>query len=388
LILNAFDDDATPYLVWMPAHKKDEEAGTITIGNGEPLSLKHIRGNRAVDTQAKMAVTEHRSDARTVQEWNQVHESIRQRARWIARATVLANSLPDAPYRDTEASRATADRIKRQRSGGRGPAASLEKLVKRQWIRRTPELGGHSPQQTRDQRSSAKTGARSGWTCKICKRQSANYRKFASQRCEGSAATRWATKAVQLADMGATVGRGHVRVLSGETLWCLTCGAFADTKAMQLTGTCKGAPTVRGQGHYGGMWGQRLKLLKGIHPRHGTCLPPPIYEDGTCVHSGVYLNLPSVRNTARTDGTEARHLAVQGSSVGSVCTMLQIRDGRSAFAKMRERVCEKERLAKLKLANECGHSGWWGTGLRRRRTGKQSASANGHAGELGADHSF
>ena len=103
LVLNLFDDDATPYLIWMPAHKKDQAAGTLTVGNGEPRTLTHIRGNRAVDAQAKMAVTEHRSDARTVQEWNTTHESIRRRAKWVARATVLANNLPEAPFRDTEA---------------------------------------------------------------------------------------------------------------------------------------------------------------------------------------------------------------------------------------------------------------------------------------------
>ena len=190
-----------------------------------------------------MAVTEHRVEGRTVQEWNQVHQSIWRRAKWIARATVLANNLPDPPFRDTEASRAAADRVKRQRNEGKPEA----KLIKRQWIRRTPELGGHVPQKV------GKIGARSGWRCQVCKRQSADFRIFASQRCEGSAASRWAMKAVQMAEAETTIGRGHVRVLSGETLWCLTCGAFADTKAVQLTDTCKGAPSVLKQGHYGGM---------------------------------------------------------------------------------------------------------------------------------------
>ena len=69
LVLATFDDDTRPHVVWMPAHKKDEQAGTLTIGNGEPLTLVHILGNRAVDSMAKMAVAEHRADYRTVQEW-------------------------------------------------------------------------------------------------------------------------------------------------------------------------------------------------------------------------------------------------------------------------------------------------------------------------------
>ncbi len=77
--------------------------------------------------------------------------------------------------------------------------------------------------------------------------------------------------ALQLVEAGVTVGRGHTRVLSGETLWHLTCGAFADTKAVQLTGECKGAPTVLKQGHYGGRWGQKQKLLKVTYA-HGVKL--------------------------------------------------------------------------------------------------------------------
>ena len=136
----------------------------------------------------------------------------------------------------------------------------MAKPVRRQWIKRTPELGGHALEPTMQR------GRRSGWRCEVCKHQGANYKKLSSQRCDGSAASRWAMKALQLAEAEVSVGRGHTRVLSGKTLWCLTCGAFADTKAVGLTAECKGAPTVRGQGHYGGMWGQKRKLLKNIHP--------------------------------------------------------------------------------------------------------------------------
>ncbi len=61
-------------------------------------------------------------------------------------------------------------------------------------------------------------------------------------------------------------------------------------------------------------------------------------------------------------------------------------DGRNAFDKLRERIREKERLGKLKLASVCGQTKGWGAGLRRRRTGKQPACAYGHAGKPGADH--
>ena len=84
--------------------------------------------------------------------------------------------------------------------------------------------------------------------------------------------------------------------------------------------------------------------------------------------------------------SSARNSALQVLAAGDDRRELQGHDGRSAFAKLRDRICEKERFAKLNLVSLCGRSGWWGTGLRRRRTGKQSVSASGHAGEPGYDH--
>ena len=358
LILAAFDDDAKPHVIWMPAHKKDEQAGTLTIGNGEPLSLVHILGNRAVDTMAKMAVAEHRADFRTVQEWSRTHQVVTRRAKWIARSTVLANDLPDAPYRDTEASRVAADRIKQQRAAGK----PMAKVVKRQWIERTPELGGHALIPT------IKHGSRSGWRCQVCKHQGADYKKLSSQRCDGSAASRWAMKALQLADAEVLVGRGHTRVLSGTTLWCLTCGAFADTKAVGLTAECKGAPSVHAQGHYGGMWGQKQKLLKNIHPRLGTSLPYPIFEDGTFVHStGQYPNLPANRAAPASRQDQAPlldHVVDTGKRGGTHAP------GKSARQKAQERL-ERVRAKERRAVLQC-------EGRRFRLTGKQSVKAQGN----------
>ena len=68
MVLAAFDHDVKSHTVWIPAHKKDEQAGTLTIGTGEPLTLNHILGNRAVDTMAKVAAAQHRADTLIVQE--------------------------------------------------------------------------------------------------------------------------------------------------------------------------------------------------------------------------------------------------------------------------------------------------------------------------------
>ena len=158
----------------------------------------------------------------------------------------------------------------------------------------------------------ANGGSRGGWKCATCKHQSANRSKFESERCQGSAASRWAAKALELVEAGISVGRGHTRVLSGDTLWCLTCGAFADTKAVQLTGDCKGAPTVLQQGHYGGRWGQKLKLLKRVHP----ALAPAYHHLSLKMGSASTLEpTPTFRRTA----TVGRSKASSWSSHTSRC---------------------------------------------------------------------
>ena len=113
----------------------------MTIGNGEPLTLKHIMGNRAVDTMAKIAMAEHRAESRTVSEWKRTHDLMPRRAKWITRSTVLANNLPDPPFRDSEASRSKAGKLKQMKAAG---GTEAKWWVRRKWIQRTPELVGHA----------------------------------------------------------------------------------------------------------------------------------------------------------------------------------------------------------------------------------------------------
>jgi hypothetical protein len=175
-------------------------------------------------------------------------------------------------------------------------------------------------------------------------------------------------KALQLADAEVLVGRGHTRVLSGTTLWCLTCGAFADTKAVGLTAECKGAPSVHAQGHYGGMWGQKQKLLKNLHPRLGTSLPYPIFEDGTFVHStGQYPNLPANRAAPASRQDQAPlldHVVDTGKQGGTHAP------GKFARQKAQERL-ERVRAKERRAVLQC-------EGRRFRLTGKQSVKAQGN----------
>ena len=141
-------------------------------------------------------------------------------------------------------------------------------------------LGGHILEQTCP-------GKRMGWRCSTCKCTSASRAKLAEQRCSGSAVVKWSQKAASLFESGSVIDPGHLKLLSGDILWCGTCGAYADTKARGMAGPCKGVPR-RGE-HYGGAWGQLRKLMRGCHPRTGEALPTPTQEDGTPWQpSGVY----------------------------------------------------------------------------------------------------
>ena len=86
---------------------------------------------------------------------------------------------------------------------------------------------------------------------------------------------------------------------SGDLIFCTTCGAYAEVKAVKLKGECSGKPKFDGK--YGGAWGQHKKLVfHGKHPRTNEELPPPKRFDGTLWKpgAGTYSNLKaSVKET-------------------------------------------------------------------------------------------
>ena len=66
---------------------------------------------------------------------------------------------------------------------------------------------------------------------------------MAAGKCNGSMAEKWAKANVTRANRNEMIGPGHRLVLSEDGVtWCLTCGRYADTKAVGLTGRCRGVP--------------------------------------------------------------------------------------------------------------------------------------------------
>jgi hypothetical protein len=258
LLLAALDDTPCERVIWVPAHKGEDSVGAIRCGNGERFTLADLRGNEAADLLAKQAVLAHRVAPGEVKRWKQTCEVVKTRARWIAKVTVAAAGADSEAARWRSDAAATERRkAKKLRQGGSSSAPIKPKL---KVFARPVACGGHVL--CRDSYST-----RRNWRCNICKRSAESWRTIAGERCSGSAAVRWATKAQQLAEQGISLGGGHSRMLSGDVLWCGTCGCYADGKAVGLAAPCAGPPAKNG---YGGMWGQLRKLRSCRHPRTGS----------------------------------------------------------------------------------------------------------------------
>ena len=210
------------------------------------------------------------------------------RAKWIARATREANNLPHFPFSDSESSRKAAEeaRKKKLKAKAEGDGKSKPPL-KVAAFARSPALGGHALEDHSVHRR-VKHGSEGimksvtvkAWRCTLCRLTSTKWHSFAPARCPGSAAFRWADKAAIAADNAQTTGAGHQRMISGDVVWCRTCGCYADSMARGLATACKGKP---GGSNSGGRVAQ-LKLLRaGRHPVTKELLPQAIDEEGGCM---------------------------------------------------------------------------------------------------------
>jgi hypothetical protein len=99
-----------------------------------------------------------------------------------------------------------------------------------------------------------------GWQCVTCRRVSSKWESIAPRRCGGSAAVRWAQRAVDDATRGFVDGGGRRRMLSDDVMWCSRCGAYASSRVVVLAKACRGHPSDAGAA-------ARLDLLRsGRHP--------------------------------------------------------------------------------------------------------------------------
>ena len=147
------------------------------------------------------------------------HGITKEAARWIGEITYSANHRTEAPFRDSEASRLLAAGANIGRPKAKGP--KMRPMI----VARPFCLGGHALSPVAVKRVGSEKGGIE--RCSIC-RQSSSKPRFCMSRCKGSAATKWAEAARRMADNGVIDGGGHARMISGEVIWCSTCGAYAD----------------------------------------------------------------------------------------------------------------------------------------------------------------
>ena len=102
--------------------------------------------------------------------------------------------------------------------------------------------------------------------------------KIGLQRCEGTKRDRWLQKSITLGmdePNSETDAAGHLRMMSGQVVWCDRCGAYGTHRGCGLAHPCPGA-AVMGSG--GGKW-QRLRLLReGWHPKDRHWIGAPVPE--------------------------------------------------------------------------------------------------------------
>ena len=249
----------------MPAHQLKGAANVRMKSNGEPLTQIDIDANAAADILAKRGVEDHRVPFRVRGEWKSCHETTKQRSMWIARATTEANNLPNYPFSDSESSRRAAEEAKRLRAKEKAqkatnhPQAALKKMV----VVRPPALGGHT--------MGSPTNSGDGeWRCSVCIGTSRSWKRFAPAKCPGSAVVKWDEKAIEVAERGEAMGTGHRRMISGDVIWCRTCGCYGDAWAKGLAEPCRGKP---GDTNRGGRTGQLRCLRTWEAPPVEACAP-------------------------------------------------------------------------------------------------------------------
>ena len=145
--------------------------------------------------------------------------------------------------------------------------------------------------------------------CSVCRRASRKT-SFATQRCTGSAAARWAKHAEMVAASGLRQGYGHSRLISGDVIWCEICGCYSDTATRGLAQPCPGPPAANPTRSKGGRkqsklhWGRarQLKLLRcRLHPNgSGVTLPRAVREtnwqtSSLAAHARVDMGMRAAR---------------------------------------------------------------------------------------------
>ena len=209
-----------------------------------------------------------------------------------------ANNFTEPPHRDTSVTKQATYLAKKARMQAALAAKAAGDTTPKPPTRiaaRTWALGGH-------ELDACPSG---GWRCRVCRVKASRWNDIAGKKCGGSAAEAWAKAALAFSNQGVHTGGGHHRMLSGELIWCLKCGAYGNGKATAFRLPCTGDPEAS--------WADgkmihnttgrkvNLILLKGgRHPESRLPIPPAIPE-----HSWHSMETGINIRTAITSGATA-----------------------------------------------------------------------------------
>ena len=154
----ALDDVPKENVVWMPADLRPGACGKAVRGDGFLVEEVDVAANDMADKLAKKAVLAHRVPLRIRREVKKHDGLVIANAKWIARATMIANDQPGQPSRDTEASRARAAQAAAEKRKLKLAMNHGESSKRGAITARPRKQGGHTLQ---------RRGA--GWWCSSCR---------------------------------------------------------------------------------------------------------------------------------------------------------------------------------------------------------------------------
>ena len=261
-IVHAAHDDGEPMdITWIPAHTVEADVPSL-------ISAVDRYGNDLADHWAKVASESQRPSFAVRKQVKEHLRLVQTVARWLGHAGVLANAHG---ARDSTACPAEAGKRRAHNAAQPKLLRPPKPLVE---DARPPALGGHSL-----------VACDTGWKCTVCRVTSAEWNRIAPRRCNGSILAKWAARDEADEDKGMHHHASHTRWLSGDLVFCSTCGAHSEHAVKLLAGRCrglaKGTTTVRN------------RLCLGKHPR--TNLPllhPPVPEH-------AWQTLPTVAAAAK-----------------------------------------------------------------------------------------
>ena len=273
LIFTSLDEHDAENVVWMPAHTSEDEVGKGRLGDGSFLTATDRFGNAEADKLAKIGVEAHRVPMQIRDEVQRHIDLQYELAKWLGQVTVVVGKwLGDGPARDTAASRRKAN----AEAKAKGERGMMGRRARRVVHLRPIDLGGHRL---------GKEGQK--WQCKVCKMSSRHWARIAGGQCKGSVAKKWAARSRELAAAGTVLRGGHEFLMSGNVVWCSTCGAFTDDGSVKaLAKPCGGPHRAadrrwdKSRNYSRRRLVQQLHWLReGVHPTSRKMLPPPTRID-------------------------------------------------------------------------------------------------------------